>query len=112
MDPGAARGRTPARLFQRLALGRQGRQGHAGTERGITMNETLARILAWAAGGALGGMFFGGLWWTVRKAVSSKRPALWFLGSLVLRMTIAVTGFYVSSGGHADRLLLCLLGCA
>jgi F1F0 ATPase subunit 2 len=76
------------------------------------MNETLARILAWAAGGALGGMFFGGLWWTVRKAVSSKRPALWFLGSLVLRMTIAVTGFYVSSGGHADRLLLCLLGCA
>jgi F1F0 ATPase subunit 2 len=55
-------------------------------------------------------MFFGGLWWTVRKGVSSKRPALWFFGSLLLRMSIALAGFYFVTGGHWERLMMCLLG--
>ena len=58
------------------------------------MNETLTLVLALVAGVVLGAMFFGGLWWTVRKGVSSKQPALWFLGSLLLRMGIALAGFY------------------
>jgi F1F0 ATPase subunit 2 len=58
----------------------------------------------------LGAIFFGGLWWTVRKGVLSKQPALWFLGSLLLRTGIILAGFYVVSGGHWERLLLCLLG--
>lgn len=66
--------------------------------------------LAWTAGVALGGVFFGGLWWTVRKGVSSRQPALWFIGSLLLRMTMALAGFYVVSGGHWERLVSCLLG--
>ena len=66
--------------------------------------------LALAAGVLLGAIFFGGLWWTVRKGVSSKRPALWFFGSLLLRMSIALAGFYFVRGGHWERLLLCLLG--
>ena len=74
------------------------------------MNETLTLVLAWVAGGTLGAIFFGGLWWTVRKGVSSKRPALWFFGSLLLRMSVALAGFYFVSGGHWERLLLCLLG--
>ena len=74
------------------------------------MNETLTLVLAWAAGVGLGAIFFGGLWWTVRKGVSSQRPALWFFGSPLLRMGIAVAGFYFVSGGHWERLLLCLLG--
>ena len=74
------------------------------------MNETLTLVLAWVAGVVLGAIFFGGLWWTVRKGVSSERPALWFLGSLLLRMSIALAGFYFVSGGHWERLLLCLLG--
>ena len=49
------------------------------------MNEVLTLALALLAGVALGAVFFGGLWWTVRKGVSSKHPALWFLGSLLLR---------------------------
>ena len=57
-----------------------------------------------------GALFFGGLWWTVRKGVSSKRPALWFSGSLLLRMSVALAGFYLVSGRHWERLLLCLLG--
>jgi len=74
------------------------------------MNEALSLAPAMATGVLLGVMFFGGLWWTIRKSVSFKRPALWFFGSLLLRMGIALAGFYFVSGGHWERLLVCLLG--
>jgi F1F0 ATPase subunit 2 len=74
------------------------------------MNETLTLALAAGAGVILGAVFFGGLWWTVQKGVASKQPALWFLGSLLLRMSIALAGFYFVSGGHWERLVLCLAG--
>lgn len=74
------------------------------------MNETLTLALALAAGVLLGAVFFGGLWWTVRKGVASKRPMLWFLGSLLLRTGVALAGFYVVADGHWQRLLACLLG--
>ena len=74
------------------------------------MNDTLMLALAWMAGGVLGAVFFGGLWWTVRRGVSSRRPALWFLGSGLLRMSIAVAGFYFVGLGHWERLLACLVG--
>jgi hypothetical protein len=41
-----------------------------------TMNETLLMILAFIAGIALGIIFFGGLWFTVKKIVAAKMPAL------------------------------------
>ena len=74
------------------------------------MNEILSLALALVTGVLLGVMFFGGLWWTVQKGFSSKQPALWFFGSLLLRMSIAFAGFYFVSGGHWERLLVCLLG--
>ncbi|TFG82890.1 MAG: ATP synthase subunit I [Chromatiales bacterium] len=74
------------------------------------MNEPLSLVYAFAAGVLLGAMFYAGLWWTVRRGVSSRRAALWFLGSLLLRMGLALAGFYFVAGGHWQRLLLCLLG--
>jgi len=74
------------------------------------MNETVTLVLALVTGVLFGAMFFGGLWWTVRKGVSSKQPALWFFGSLLLRTSMALVGFYVIAYGHWERLLLCLLG--
>jgi len=74
------------------------------------MIETTMLVLAGGVGLVLGAIFFGGLWWTVRKGVSSSQPALWFLGSLLLRMSIALTGFYFVGRGHWERLLACLLG--
>ncbi|MBE3096548.1 MAG: ATP synthase subunit I [Planctomycetes bacterium] len=74
------------------------------------MNDVLPLALAGVAGLFLGAMFFGGLWWTVRKGVSSPRPALWFFGSLLLRMSLALIGFYFVGRGHWERLLVCLLG--
>jgi F1F0 ATPase subunit 2 len=74
------------------------------------MSDPLTLLLASVAGAVLGAIFFGGLWWTVRRAVSAKQPALWFFGSLLLRTSVALAGFYIGSGGHPDRLLSCLLG--
>jgi len=74
------------------------------------MNESVSLAGALGTGIVLGTMFFGGLWWTVRQGVSAERPALWFLGSLLVRTGIVLTGFYVVAGGHWERLLLCLLG--
>lgn len=74
------------------------------------MTDPLALLLALLAGAVLGAVYFGGLWWTVRKAVTARQPALWFFGSLMLRMAIVLPGFYFASGGHWQRLLACLLG--
>lgn len=74
------------------------------------MNEVLRLALAMAAGCLLGAIFFGGLWWTVRRSAASPRPALWFVASLLLRMSIAFTGFYAVGREHWQPLLLCLLG--
>ncbi len=74
------------------------------------MNETLGLILALLAGVLLGGMYFGGLWWTVQNGVSSKQPALCFCGSLLLRLSITLAGFYFVSGGQWGRLMVCLMG--
>lgn len=74
------------------------------------MNEIPILALTWLAGGLLGTIFFGGLWWTVCRSVSSPQPALLILGSLLARMGLALTGFYFVAGSHWERMLLCLLG--
>jgi F1F0 ATPase subunit 2 len=74
------------------------------------MNETLTLVLVLVTGIFLGAVFFGGLWWTVQKGVSSKWSVLWFFGSLLLRTSIALAGFYLVARGHWERLLVCLLG--
>jgi F1F0 ATPase subunit 2 len=80
----------------------------------MAMNGVLALglelVLASAAGGALGLLFFGGLWWTVRRAFDSPRPALWVGCSLLLRMACVASGFVLVSAGDWRRLLVCLLG--
>lgn len=74
----------------------------------MNMIEFLAMALA--AGGGLGAFFFGGLWWTVQKGTVSRHPALWFLGSLVIRTAVVLAGFYYVSDRHWERMLACLLG--
>ncbi len=74
------------------------------------MNEVLLLAPPLAAGLLLGAFFFGGLWWTVNRGVSSQRPALWFFGSMLLRMSITLAGFYFVGRENWKRWLLCLLG--
>ena len=73
-------------------------------------NEVVSLALSLLTGVLVGAVFFGGLWWTVRKGVSSKQPALWFLCSVLLRTAIALSGFYFVARGHWERWLVCLLG--
>ena len=73
------------------------------------MNDFLFFAPPFAAGLLLGVFFFGGLHWTVIKGVSSRRPAFWFLGSVALRMSVTLAGFYLVGGGDWERWLLCLL---
>jgi F1F0 ATPase subunit 2 len=74
------------------------------------MSETPAFILALFAGVLLGVFFFGGLWWTIRKGISSPRPVIWFFGSLLLRTVVALAGFFFVSQGDWRKLLVCLAG--
>ena len=74
------------------------------------MSDLPALGLAFLAGVLLGAFFFGGLYWTVQKGMTSDRPALWFLGSLLLRIGVILAGFYYVSQGHWSRLGVCLLG--
>ncbi|WP_295580256.1 ATP synthase subunit I [uncultured Lamprocystis sp.] len=74
------------------------------------MHEPLALGLAAAAGLLLGAVFFGGLWWTLRKGLQSPRPVRWLVGSLVLRTSVVLTGFYLVGDGHWERLFACLIG--
>ena len=67
-------------------------------------------VLAFMAGVALGTLFFGGLWYTVKKVVVAKVPALWIFGSFFLRMGITLVGFYFISSGNWKRLLICVAG--
>jgi F1F0 ATPase subunit 2 len=74
------------------------------------MTETLLLVLACLAGCLIGILFFGGLWWTLRRALWSRVPAPWFIGSLLVRMTLALAGFYLVSDHRWERSLACLMG--
>lgn len=74
------------------------------------MNELLLLTLAFLAGIVLGFIFFGGLWFTVKKLLTARIPALWVLGSFIIRVGIALVGFYYTSSGNWQRLVSCLLG--
>ena len=67
-------------------------------------------IDALAVGTVLGALFFGGLWWTVRRGLTAENPALWFGLSALGRMAITVFGLnYVARSGWPS-LLACLCG--
>ena len=78
------------------------------------MSETLALVSALVlpllAGLLLGMFFFGGLWWTIRRGVSSKQPAALFFFSLLLRTGVALAGFYFVARGDWRRVVACLVG--
>ena len=74
------------------------------------MAAPLGSTMAFLAGVALGLVFYAGLWWTVRRAATFRRPGLSVLASLLLRMSVTLGGFYLVAGADWVRLLLCLAG--
>jgi F1F0 ATPase subunit 2 len=74
------------------------------------MNEVFILALSVIAGSGLGAFFFIGLWWTIRKGLTAKNPALLFLPSQLLRTATVIIGFYFLSQGHWPRLVCGLFG--
>jgi F1F0 ATPase subunit 2 len=65
---------------------------------------------AFFAGVLLGSLFFYTLWFTTKKGLLSTHLAHWFIGGLLLRMGIALSGFYLIANDDWRRLALCILG--
>lgn len=74
------------------------------------MNELKDLIFPLAIGLLLGGVFYGGLWFTVQKALGSKRPWLWTVSSFVIRMGVVVVGVILIGGTDWKRILTIMLG--
>jgi F1F0 ATPase subunit 2 len=74
------------------------------------MNEIFKLVFSLGAGILVGVIFFGGLWFTVTKVVSSGKASLWLVISWLIRNGIVLTGFYFVSNGQWEKLLVCLFG--
>ena len=74
------------------------------------MPEITPLILSLMAGLALGLLYFGGLWHTVRKLPEMHKPFSAMLWSFAIRTSIVMIGFYFVMGGHWERLVAALLG--
>ncbi len=74
------------------------------------MNFVADILLPFLGGGALGALFFGGLWMTVRRATRSARAPLLFAASSLLRMAAALAGMYWLTGARWEKLLPCVAG--
>jgi F1F0 ATPase subunit 2 len=66
--------------------------------------------LSIAAGLAAGTVYFIGLWWTVRRLKTSRRPTLLTLASFVLRAVLVLVVFYLAARGHWEGFIGCLAG--
>ncbi|ERM82257.1 hypothetical protein P872_18920 [Rhodonellum psychrophilum GCM71 = DSM 17998] len=74
------------------------------------MDEIINFAWGFIGGWVLGIFFFGGLWWTVNKAIAAKKPGFWFIGSFLVRTSITVFGFYYLSQGSWQTVLFGILG--
>jgi F1F0 ATPase subunit 2 len=74
------------------------------------VREAPVLILAIFMGIMLGVIFYGGLWWTVRRIVSSRKAGVWLIGSFLLRAMVAIGGFLFVARGDWRGILACFIG--
>ncbi len=74
------------------------------------MISVLILFLILLTGTVIGIFFFGGLWYTVQKGMTAKIPALWFLGSFVIRTSVTLLAIYYLTQGALPKLIACLAG--
>ena len=55
---------------------------------------TTQFIISAVTGATLAYVFFGGLWWTVNRTLTSASPHLVVLSSFLIRMAIVLSGFW------------------
>ena len=68
-------------------------------------------LLFLLVGLVLGAMYFYALWLTIRRLPQARSPALLVLASALLRLGMLFAGLYwVTAGGHWERLLAAVAG--
>lgn len=74
------------------------------------MSEVVEIFSSVLGGMLLGGLYFSGLWCTVRKLPDSSRPFRLVALSFMIRVSAVLIGFYFIMGGWWVRLAAALLG--
>lgn len=72
--------------------------------------ELWMSLLSLLIGVFVGVLYFAGLWWTVLKKASEKKPVAMFLISFLVRASIACTLFYLVAQDHPWRWGCLLVG--
>jgi F1F0 ATPase subunit 2 len=76
----------------------------------LNASDVLPLALAFVAGIVLGAFYFYGLWLTVRKLPSARRPVVMSLSSFFGRLAVVLVGFYFVTASQWERLVVCLVG--
>ena len=74
------------------------------------MDTPITLALAFAAGAVAGGIFFTGLWFTVRRLPRATNPVLLILGSAALRLGVVLPCLVLIAEESWARLGVALLG--
>ncbi len=74
------------------------------------MSDNFTLGLALISGLALGIFFFGGLWLTVQRMVSSKISPLWLMIGSIFRLAVVCFGFYYIGKGNWKAMCIALGG--
>lgn len=67
-------------------------------------------LLSLTAGLLAGGIFFGGLWWTVARVASVRSPKLFLLQSFLVRALLVLILLYFTAGEELGRFASFILG--
>jgi len=77
----------------------------------MTMNELVNLLFFFLAGVGMGLVYFGGLWWTVKRLARSPKPHLLTLGSFAVRSGFILAGLYwIAREGRWEAIVVSLLG--
>lgn len=73
------------------------------------MSDYQRLIAAAVVGLAAGFVYFGGLWYTVRRVVATQSAWL-LLASWVVRTLVLLVGVWLATSGQWQRVVVCLAG--
>ena len=71
---------------------------------------TSVMLAMLSAGAIIGILYFGGLWLTLNKLTKTKSWSLWLGVSFLVRMTLAMAGFWFLGAGDWRRILALITG--
>ncbi len=74
------------------------------------MSDIMGLVLSAIGGLTIGAIYFGGLWWTLRKTLGTDANVALLPLSLFIRVAICLGGFYLIGAGDPVRILACLAG--